>query len=335
MEKIGSHLFNQPDLDIKRRVTVQTMIMQALAKQGRGAEAMQLMQDALTAAGKLPSLRVLALLKGADIQWNYPKEYQEAAQLYEKIISEHRGPDIPAVREAAIHWGDLYTQAGDMTQAKERYRLAKSLGGGRWSEASTWRGGAVPAAEDDAVIAARDTVLFDRDDIETPTCKQLILDPNSNLAFQSGLGKRTLTVNGPIEAFGSLKMHAAAASDAMEIRLASTVAAERVIKLARGGALLVLGRAGLPDGEHRRQRAPAPRWSGAHGPSAARAQHSRLAARDGIRGGPRAGDASARTRCAGVHQGASRLGCRSARQPGARARREVPRRAFRPRERLV
>ena len=133
VEKIGRHLLNQPDLDIKRRVTLQTMIMQALAEQGRGAEAMQLMQDALTAAGKLPSLRVLALLKGADIQWNYLKEYEQAAQLYEKIISEHRGLDIPAVREAAIHWGDLYTQAGDMTQAEARYRLAKTLGGERFA----------------------------------------------------------------------------------------------------------------------------------------------------------------------------------------------------------
>jgi hypothetical protein len=133
------------------------------------------------------------------------------------------------------------------TNAKEIH--SNGLGGGRWSEASTWRGGALPTAEDDAVISARDTVLFDRDDVETPTCKQLILDPNSNFAFQSGLGKRTLTVNGPIEAFGSLKMHAQATSDEMEIRLVSAVATERVIKLARGGALLVLGSAELPDGK--------------------------------------------------------------------------------------
>ncbi len=126
---------------------------------------------------------------------------------------------------------------------------SNGLGGGRWSDTNTWRGGVVPTAEDDAVIGARDTVLFDRDDSETPTCKQLILDPNSNLAFQSGLGRRTLTVNGPIEAFGSIKMHAAAAADEMEIRLASVVATERVIKLSRGASFLVLGRPDLPDGK--------------------------------------------------------------------------------------
>jgi tetratricopeptide (TPR) repeat protein len=133
VEKIGRHLLKQPDLDLKRRVSLQTTIMEAMAEQGRGAEAMQLMQEALTAAGKLPSLKVMALLKGADIQWNYLKEYDQAAQLYEKIINGHRGLDIPAVREAAIHWGDLYTQAGDMTQAETRYRLAKTLGGERFA----------------------------------------------------------------------------------------------------------------------------------------------------------------------------------------------------------
>jgi hypothetical protein len=126
---------------------------------------------------------------------------------------------------------------------------SNGLGGGRWSDATTWRGGAVPGAEDEAVIAARDTVLFDRNDEEAPTCKQLILDPNSNFAFQSGLGKRTLTVNGPIEAFGSIKMHAAALTDEMEIRLAGATDAERLIKLGRGAALLMLGRPDLPEGK--------------------------------------------------------------------------------------
>ncbi len=133
VEKIGRHLLNKPDVDLKRRVTLQTILMDAMAEQGRADESMQLMQDALMAAGKLPSLQVLVLLKGADIQWNYRKEFKEASQLYEKIISEHRGLDSPAVREAAIHWGDLYTQAGDMVQAEERYRLAKTLGGERFA----------------------------------------------------------------------------------------------------------------------------------------------------------------------------------------------------------
>ncbi len=133
VEKVGRHLLQQPDVDLKRRVALQTTIMEALAEQGRGTEAMQLMQDSLMAAGKLPSLQVMALLKGADIEWYYLKDFKEAAHLYEKIVTEYRGIDIPSVREAAIHWGDLYTQAGDLVQAEERYRLAKTLGGERFA----------------------------------------------------------------------------------------------------------------------------------------------------------------------------------------------------------
>ena len=94
------------------------------------------------------------------------------------------------------------------------------------------------------MIAARDIVIFDRDDADKPTCKALILDPNSNFAFQGGLGKRTLTVNGALEIHGSLKMHAPAATDDMAIQLCAAAAAERVIKLERGGKLLNLYREG-------------------------------------------------------------------------------------------
>ena len=133
VERLARHLLAQADLDVKRRVALQTTLMEALARQGRGAEAMALMDEALKVAGKVPSLRVTVLLKGADLQWNYLKEFQKAAQLYESIITDHRGLGHPAVREAAIHWGDLFTQAGDLVQAAERYRLAKSLGGERFA----------------------------------------------------------------------------------------------------------------------------------------------------------------------------------------------------------
>lgn len=138
---------------------------------------------------------------------------------------------------------------GCATLASAKEITSNGLGGGRWSDTTTWRGGAVPGAEDEVVVGARDTVVFDRNDTEGATCKQLILDPNSNFAFQSGLGKRTLTVNGSIEAFGSIKMHAAAKTDEMEIRLAGATDAERVIKLGRGAALLLLGRPDLPNGK--------------------------------------------------------------------------------------
>lgn len=123
---------------------------------------------------------------------------------------------------------------------------SNGFGGGRWSEPATWRGGMVPTAEDDAVIAARDTVVFDRDDSVKPTCKQLILDPKSNLTFQGGLGKRTLTVDGPVEIYGAFKMTAQAAGDEMALQLSAAAAADRTVKVERGGALLVSGRPFAP-----------------------------------------------------------------------------------------
>lgn len=119
---------------------------------------------------------------------------------------------------------------------------SNGLGGGRWSDSTTWRGGSVPSAKDDVVVSSRDTVFFDRDDSDKPTCKQLILDPKSTLAFQSGLGKRTLTVEGPIEIYGALKMVAQAPTDAMALQIAASSAAERTVKVERGGAFLAAGR---------------------------------------------------------------------------------------------
>lgn len=126
---------------------------------------------------------------------------------------------------------------------------SNGLGGGRWSDGSTWKGGAVPTAEDDAVLSARDTVVFDRDDTDKITCKQLLLDANSNLAFQAGQGRRVLAVDGLVEAYGSIKLHAPGLTDLMELRLVATNTAERVFKLQRGGSLFLVGRANLPEGK--------------------------------------------------------------------------------------
>jgi hypothetical protein len=92
------------------------------------------------------------------------------------------------------------------------------------------------------VISSRDSVLFDRDDSDKPTCKQLILDPKSMLTFQSGLGKRTLTVDGPVEIFGTFKMLAQTPTDAMSLQIQATTPTDRTLKVERGGAFLAAGR---------------------------------------------------------------------------------------------
>lgn len=129
IEKIGLHLLDQPNLDPKRRVLLHTTLVEAAARQGRSEEALVRIDAALAAAGKLASLQVSVLLKSADTHWKLLKNPNEASRLYEKITTEYRGLEVPAVREAAIHWGDLYAEAGDLVQASERYKLAKNLGG--------------------------------------------------------------------------------------------------------------------------------------------------------------------------------------------------------------
>jgi tetratricopeptide (TPR) repeat protein len=132
VEQVSRHLLTDQGIDVRRRVSLLTILMEALAQQGRGAESMKLVDEALTVAGRLNSLKALVLLKAADIRWQHLKEYDEASRLYEKITAEYGGLDVPEVRTAAIHWGDLHTHAGDLTAAEERYRLAKTLGGERF-----------------------------------------------------------------------------------------------------------------------------------------------------------------------------------------------------------
>jgi hypothetical protein len=132
-------------------------------------------------------------------------------------------------------------------QAAEIY--SNATGGGTWSDPATWRGGAVPGPDDDVVIARDDTVTFDRNDEERVTCRLLSLDPRGELKFKTGAGAVLFVAGGVVESFGTIRLDAGrAATDRHELRLVSPVGDERVLRLAKGGALVVAGRAGLPKG---------------------------------------------------------------------------------------
>src|SRR5207244_7100623 len=75
---------------------------------------------------------------------------------------------------------------------------SNGTGGGRWDDAATWRGKAVPGPGDEVVIAKDDVVAFDRNDDGKITCKKLFLDPRGKLTFKTG-GKRILCVDGQVE----------------------------------------------------------------------------------------------------------------------------------------
>lgn len=170
----------------------------------------------------------------------------------------------------------LFFSAG--VNAKEIH--SNGTGGGPWSEAATWRGSAIPGANDEVVISRGDAVVFDRNDncvhltetaanmvactslaegftplavtsvllagaSERATCRTLSLDPKSQLSFKAGMGRATLCVAGPIEAYGAIKLDARnQPGDVLELRLIGKKVEERTLKLQKGGALVLHGRGG-------------------------------------------------------------------------------------------
>ncbi len=139
---------------------------------------------------------------------------------------------------------------------------SNGTGGGLWSDSATWRTKTVPGPDDSAIVSAGDAVVFDRDDSADGkrSCKDVYIDPEGSLTFKAG-GKRVLSVQGPIESYGVIKLDASAsADDLIEVRFTGP-AAQRNLKLVKGGAFVTLGKSGLPDGKKNviiRSIAPAP-----------------------------------------------------------------------------
>lgn len=126
---------------------------------------------------------------------------------------------------------------------------SNASGGGEWSDPATWRGGKAPVADDDVVIARDDTVTFDRNDDGKITCKQLSLDPRGVLQFKMNAGPIVFCVNGLAESFGYIRMDASkSAKDQHELRLVAEDPEQRMLKIAKGGGLVVSGKLGLPKG---------------------------------------------------------------------------------------
>lgn len=119
---------------------------------------------------------------------------------------------------------------------------SNGTGGGKWSDASTWKGGKLPTAEDTAVIAMRDTVTFESNHAETVTCASLFLDPEAVLILKPVEDASTvLNVNGGIESYGVLKMDATRAPSAtLELRFGGPDG-QHEFKLRPNAALLLYG----------------------------------------------------------------------------------------------
>ena len=125
---------------------------------------------------------------------------------------------------------------------------SNGLGGGRWSDPASWHGNAVPTKDDAVVIATGDTIAFDGNDIEQPSCAQVSIDPEGVLTFRADAASHVLSVAGPIESYGAIRMDGTRSPQgSMELRLAGADDAGRTIRLLRNASLLAYGAEGLPD----------------------------------------------------------------------------------------
>jgi hypothetical protein len=125
------------------------------------------------------------------------------------------------------------------------------LGGGPWTDPSTWRGKAVPGPGDEVVLRKHDVVIYDRPDDGKPACRKLQIDPRGGLTFKTGAGRLVLAVTEGIETFGVIRLDGTkSASDQLELRLQGDTPTGRQIKVGKGGGLLLFGRPDLPRERH-------------------------------------------------------------------------------------
>ncbi len=129
LEKVSRQILTRTNIDPKFRAVARATLMEAMARMGKGKEAIAMLEPALKEFSKTPSLQVTLKLAAAGVYHYYLREPNDASKLYRSIIDENRRIETAEVRIAAIRLGDLMTEAGDLVKAGEFYRLANTLGG--------------------------------------------------------------------------------------------------------------------------------------------------------------------------------------------------------------
>ncbi|MAE62384.1 MAG: hypothetical protein CMJ49_13640 [Planctomycetaceae bacterium] len=128
MERVCDHLLAQPELDVKYRALLYGSLIEAIARQGRGTEAVKIFDRAVAEIGSLRTLDGAVRLDTAYVQRQVLKDYAAAGKLYAQVIQGNERLRHPLIRQAAVAWGDMYLDAGDLARAGEAYRLARQLG---------------------------------------------------------------------------------------------------------------------------------------------------------------------------------------------------------------
>ena len=132
--------------------------------------------------------------------------------------------------------------------AREEY--SNGRGGGYWSDPSTWRTGAVPGADAVVVIGRDDNVIFDRNDIDRVTCRQLFIDKKGKLSFKTKAGRIRASFGGLVQSNGAIHLDGTASrEDRIELHMVGATTKVRLLSLRKNGSLTVVGRTDTADGK--------------------------------------------------------------------------------------
>jgi tetratricopeptide (TPR) repeat protein len=127
LERVSRRLATDRKVDVKVRMLARAALMDAMAQQGRGTEALEALEEGLKAFGGLRTLCAQLRVAAGDICRDALGDYDRAAEFYTAVVEGNRGLRHPAMRTAAIALGDMYLDAGDHGKAAESYRLAGDL----------------------------------------------------------------------------------------------------------------------------------------------------------------------------------------------------------------
>jgi tetratricopeptide (TPR) repeat protein len=151
LDAVCQHLLTQENLDPKFRAQLISTRMEALANLGKATEGLKLVEPALKEFAKLPGLQISVQMTAASIYQDHLKEPNAASKLYRALLEEHKRVEHPNLRLAAVRWGDLLAEAGDLPEASRAYKMAATLGGEKFlssfSADATTRGARLRIAE--------------------------------------------------------------------------------------------------------------------------------------------------------------------------------------------
>jgi tetratricopeptide (TPR) repeat protein len=133
LDAVAQHLLAQPDLDLDARAEFLVARLDALAQQGRAAEAFKVAAEVAPQFARAPALQVRLQIAVAALYQYHQKDAAAASKIYKDVIETHGRTEHPNLRLAAVRWGDLFAETGDLARAAETYRLAATLGGEKLS----------------------------------------------------------------------------------------------------------------------------------------------------------------------------------------------------------